>query len=324
MTLSRRRFMTAAAAASVAPAALSVPKVAEAAAPQVGKQAPAFYRTKVGDFEITVIQDGFLRAPKPEALVVNRPFDEVGKALDAAFIPRDNVRVPFTPVVINTGKNLVLVDAGFSDNGPPTTGNLLTNLAASGIDPKQIDTVLVTHFHPDHISGLRTKGGEANFPNAEMIVPAGEWKFWNDEGESSKAADVWKPSFAHTKRVFGPIAKDVKPIEYGKEAVPGITSIDSRGHSPGHSSYLVSSGNSKMLVLGDVTNHPALFARNPEWQLWADMIPDQALTTRRKVLDMAAAEKMPIVGYHYPFPAFGYIAKQGNGYEFVPAAWLPL
>jgi glyoxylase-like metal-dependent hydrolase (beta-lactamase superfamily II) len=324
MPLSRRSFMAAATAASVAPAALSVPRFAEAAAPPVGKQAPAFYRTKLGDFEVTVVQDGVVKVTKPESLVVNRPFEEVGKALDAAFIPRDNVWAPFTPVIINTGKNLVLIDTGFGDNGPPTTGNLKSNLAASGIDPKSIDTVLITHFHPDHIQGVRQKSGEANFPNAQIIVPSGEWKHWNDEGELGKAADVWKPSFAATKRVFGPVAKDVTQVEYGKEVVPGITAVDSRGHSPGHASYVVSSGNSKLLVIGDLTNNPVLFARNPEWQLWANMIPAEAVASRRKVLDMAAAEKMPIVGYHYPFPAFGYIAKLGNGYDFVPVTWQPV
>ena len=135
---------------------------------------------------------------------------------------------------------------------------------------------------------------------------------------------AWKGAFANVKRVFDPIAKNVKQFEFGKELVPGITSVDARGHSPGHSAFIISSGNAKLMYIADVTNHPAIFARNPEYRLWADMIPDQALTTRRKLLDMLAAERMPMTGYHYPFPAVGYIAKAGNGYDFVPANWQPV
>ncbi|MBI3433846.1 MAG: MBL fold metallo-hydrolase [Proteobacteria bacterium] len=323
MKFTRRKFMAAATLAAAAPALPHAIGVARAAAPQVGKQAPAFYRFKLGDFEVTTLQDGVAKIPKPEAFVVNKPLEEINKALDAAFIPRDNVRIPFTPTLVNTGKNLVLIDTGFGDNGGPTTGQLMTNLAAAGVDPKSIDTILITHFHPDHLSGIRAKAGAANFPNAEIIVAANEYKFWTDEGEESRAAAVWKASFANTKRTLGPIAKDVKRIDYGKEAVPGITLIDSRGHSPGHASYVVASGNAKLMVIGDVTNLPGLFARNPDFRLWADMIPDQALDTRRKLLDMVVAEKMPITGYHYPFPAHGYFTKQGAGYEFAPATWSP-
>ena len=126
------------------------------------------------------------------------------------------------------------------------------------------------------------------------------------------------------KRVFDPIAKDVKRFEFGKEIVPGVTTVDARGHSPGHSAFVIHSGNAKLMYIADVTNHPVIFARNPEWRLWADMIPEQALATRRKLLDMLAAERMPMAGYHYPFPATGYITKQGTGYDFVAANWQPM
>jgi glyoxylase-like metal-dependent hydrolase (beta-lactamase superfamily II) len=321
MTLTRRAFMTTAAAAAAVPATLAGPRPSLAAAPAAGKQAPGIYRYKVGDFEVTSLHEGFTKVPKLEAFVVNKPLDEIQKAVEAAFIPKDDMRVPFSPLVVNTGKNLVLFDTGFGDNGPPTTGNLAANLAAAGIDPKAIDTVIISHFHPDHISGIRAKAGAANYPNAEILVPAGEWKYWNDSAELGKAPEAWKGAFGNVKRVFDPIAKDVKPFEFGKELVPGVTSVDARGHSPGHSAFVISSGNAKLMYIADVTNHPALFARYPEFRLWADMIPDQALDTRRKLLDMLAAERMPMTGYHYPFPTVGHIAKQGSGYEFVPVNW---
>ena len=143
-------------------------------------------------------------------------------------------------------------------------------MTAAGIDPKNVDTIIVSHFHGDHISGIRAKAGAANFPNAEIMVPAGEWKHWNDAGEESKAPQVWKGGFANVKRVFDPIAKDVKQYEHGKELVPGISSVDARGHSPGHTAFVVASGNGKLLVTSDTVNHQIL-VRNPDWQLWADM-----------------------------------------------------
>jgi glyoxylase-like metal-dependent hydrolase (beta-lactamase superfamily II) len=321
MQVSRRTFMATAAAAAAVPTSLSAVGPAQAAAPMIGKQVPSIYRFKLGEFEVTVLSDGALRAPRPEGVVVNQPFSEVQKALEAGNLPKDRIVNPFTPFVVNTGSKLVLFDTGFADNGPPGVGQLAANMAAAGVDPKTIDAVVITHFHPDHISGLRNKAGQAVYPNAEIIVPGGEWTFWTDEGEASKAADVWKPSFAHTKRVFGPIAKDVKRIDAGKEVVPGITSVASPGHSPGHGAYVIASGNAKLLYIGDVTNNPVLFARNPDWHLWADMDKAMAVSTRKRLLDMAAAERLLVYGYHYPFPNVGYIEKHGAGYNFVPAVW---
>lgn len=310
-------------AAVVAAGSLIAP-TAHAAAPASGKQVPGFYRYKIGDFEVTTFNDGFVKVPKLDAFVVNQPLDAIQKVLEESFIPKDDVRVQFNPLLVNTGSKLVLFDSGFGDNGAATQGQMLTNMAAAGIDPKAIDVVVISHFHGDHISGLRAKAGSANFPNAEIMVAAEEWAWWTNDSETSKAADVWKGQIANVKRVFEPIANDVKRFEYGKELVTGITAIDARGHSPGHAAFVIASGNAKLMYIADVTNHPAIFARHPEFRLWADMIPDLALTNRRKLLDMLAAERMPMTGYHYPFPAVGYIAKRGDGYDFHPASWQPV
>ena len=233
--LTRRSVLGGAlAVGTVAPLALR--STAQAAAPAAGKQVPGVYRYKIGEFEVTSFNDGFVKVPKLDAFVVNQPLAEIEKAVEAAFIPKDDMRVPFNPLLVNTGKNLVLFDTGFGDNGSPTQGGLLANLAAAGVDPKSI-----SHFHPDHISGLRAKSGAANFPNAEIMVPAGEWKYWNDSGEIDKTLPAWKGAFANVKRVFDPIAKDVKQFEFGKELLPGITSVDARGHSPGHAAFVIAS-----------------------------------------------------------------------------------
>jgi len=322
MMLSRRAMLGGAAALTAAGSLIDAP--ARAAAPASGKQAPGFYRYKVGDFEVTAFNDGFVKVPKLDSFVVNQPLEAIQKTVEEAFIPKDDVRVPFNPLLVNTGSKLVLFDTGFGDNGAATQGQLLANMAAAGVDPKAIDTVIISHFHGDHISGIRAKAGSLNFANAEIMVPADEWAWWTNDAETSKAADVWKGQIANSKRVFAPIANDVKRFDYGKELVPGITSVDARGHSPGHAAFVISSGNAKLMYIADVTNHPAIFARHPEYRLWADMIPDLALANRRKLLDMLAAERMPMTGYHYPFPATGFIAKQGNGYEFHPAIWQPV
>ena len=323
MGISRRQFMATAASAAAAPAVLNASHTAHAAAPMVGKQVPAFYRFKVGDFEVTTLHDGILKVANPNTMITNKSPDEIAAALDSAGVPRDNVQNPFVPTIVNTGKNLVLIDTGFGDNGPPGVGLMTANMIAAGIDPKTIDTVLITHFHPDHISGLRNKAGEAVYPNAEIIVASQEIKYWTDESELGKVTDAFKPSFAATKRVFAPMAKDIKQGEYGKEVVPGITMIDSRGHSLGHASYMVSSGKDNLLVLGDVTNNPYLFLRNPDWQGTFDVDGPLAVTTRRKVFDRASADRTLLQGYHFPFPAVGFVNKTAGGYDLVPAMWQP-
>jgi glyoxylase-like metal-dependent hydrolase (beta-lactamase superfamily II) len=321
MTVLTRRCMLGGAAA-IAVGSLTG-TAARAAAPLVGKQGPSFYRYKVGDFEVTALNEGVVRNATPANMAVNKTLPDVQKALGDAFLPTDHVINQFNTIVVNTGKNLVLIDSGFGDNGPPTGNNLLGNMSAAGIDPKNIDTILVSHFHGDHISGIRAKGGAANYPNAEIMVPSGEWQFWNDASNQAKVIDNFKPGFANVKRVFEPVAKDVKQFEHGKELVPGITAVDSRGHSPGHTAFLVASGNGKLLVTSDTVNHQILI-RNPEWSLWADMDAAMAVTARKRLLDMAATDKIQISAYHLPFPSTGFISKRGDGYEFHPAYWQPV
>ncbi len=318
MNVTRRSLLTTGSALAAASALPMAP--ARAASPPVGKQAPGFYRFKVGDFEVTAIHDGHFDRPI-EGLIKNAEVADVKKALEAAALPNDKFRLMFTTVVVNTGAKLVLLDTGFADNGPPTTGTWMTNFTAAGYDPKNVDTIIISHFHGDHINGIRKKDGSAVFPNAEVVVPTAEWAFWMDDGKMSAAPDPMKPAFATVRRVFGPIAKDVKQFEGGKEVAPGITAVSTPGHTPGHTSFMISSGSGKLLVVSDITNQPAVFARNPAWQAVFDMDGELATTTRRKMLDMAATEKTQVSFYHAPFPATGYIVKDGQGYNLIPAPW---
>jgi glyoxylase-like metal-dependent hydrolase (beta-lactamase superfamily II) len=299
---------------------------AQAAAPAAGKQAPAFYRAKVGDFEVTQLVDGVFRAPMPPNFVRNVPREQALAAAEAAHMPPGMIDVPFNPVLINTGSKLVLFDTGYGQNGPPTAGQLPANLAAAGIDPKAIDIVVLTHLHPDHTNGIRAKDNSLFFPNAEIKVPSQDWAFWTSEQNAAKfdSNPMMKGYFANVKKTFAGIEKTLTMYDWGKEVVPGITSMDTSGHTPGMSSFTVQSGSAKMLIQADVTNIPELFMRNPDWHVAFDVDPEKAVVTRRKFYDMAVAEKVLISGFHFAFPSMGYAEKDGTGFRLVPVRWNPV
>jgi glyoxylase-like metal-dependent hydrolase (beta-lactamase superfamily II) len=317
----RRTVLTGAAAASVA--ALAGPTATQAAAPPAGKQAPSFYRSKLGDFEITVVNDGARAIPLPPTFVRNISNAEVLAAAEAAYMPKGSIVAPFNPIVVNTGAKLVLIDTGYGPGIAPTVGLLPATLAAAGIDPKAIDIVLISHMHGDHILGLKTPDGALAFPNAEIKVPAVDWTYWMSDEHMSKAPEGFqKASFGFNRKIFSNLADKVTLFDWGKEVAPGITAVDSSGHTPGHTAFVIASG--RLFFQGDVCNVPDLFLRNPDWQVMFDSEPEQAVATRRRIYDMASAEKILVSGYHFPFPGLGYIEKAGTGYRFVPAAWSPV
>ncbi|MBD3848186.1 MBL fold metallo-hydrolase [Bosea sp. SSUT16] len=320
--LSRRKTM-AGAGALAATAALGLPAVppAQAQTP-AGGQAPGFYRYKVGDITLTAINDGFAKRPL-EGFVRNAELSDVKKAMAGAFLSQDALNITFTTLAIQQGGKLTLIDTGNGDSGAPTSGTWMANFRAAGFDPKDVSTVIFSHFHGDHINGFRLKNGTAVFPNAEAMVPSAEWAFWMDDAKMNAAPEAMKGAFAGVRRVFGPVAKDVRQFEPGKEILPGITPIAAPGHTPGHTVFALSSGDSRMMIMSDTTNHPALFVRNPDWSAVFDMDGPQAAATRRKLLDMVSADRMQVAFYHAPFPATGFIAKDGNGFEMVPVQWSP-
>jgi glyoxylase-like metal-dependent hydrolase (beta-lactamase superfamily II) len=320
--LTRRSMLAGAAIGALAPLA---PAQLKAAAPAAGKQAPSFYRSKIGDFEVTVISDGAVQIQVQPAMVRNTSIDEIKAALAAAYLPTDHYWNQFNPVLVNTGSKLVLLDAGNHASRSPTTGKLREGLAAAGVEAKDIDLIVISHFHADHIGGIRTADNALAYPNAEIMVPAGEWAFWMDDGNMSRApaSGPVRNTFENVRRIFGSIADKVTKYEAGKEVAPGIITIATPGHTPGHASFIVASGSGKMVVQADVTGNPAINLRNPGWHTAADMDGPMAETTRRKLYDMVAAEKMPISGYHYAFPATGYAEKDGDRYRLVPVNWNP-
>jgi len=306
---------------TAAAATLAASSTARAEAPPANTVAPGVYRYKVGSYELTALYDGIWYRPINDEFIRNAPFAEVEQALDAAFMPHDKLATPFTTLIVNTGKKLVLIDTGTGGQIAPSAGALRTNLAAAGIDPKAVDQIVISHFHPDHINGIKDKDNALIFPNAELMVPAPEWAYWIDDGNLNAAPTDLKVVFLNQRRIFADIAKQVTQFEPGKEVAPGIVTIPAAGHTPGHTVFAIHSGDQSLLVLSDTAQHPAVFARHPDWQASFDIDGAAAVATRKKLFDRAAADRMLVTGYHFPFPACGHLIKTATGYEHVPLEW---
>jgi glyoxylase-like metal-dependent hydrolase (beta-lactamase superfamily II) len=328
MTQLTRRAVLAGAAAATALSPLAARSPARAAAPLADKQVPGWYRYKVGSIEVTAVTDGAFANPLTDTFIRNVKTEETNKTLEAMYLEKNKIVVPYTPIAVNTGSRLVVIDTGLGgalyESSKGGVGQFHANLAAAGIDAKAVDAVIISHFHGDHINGLLTADSKPAFPNAEILVPAPEWKFWNDDGEASKATGnvLVEGNFKNVKRIFGALGNKVTPYEPGKEVAPGITSLATYGHTPGHVSHIISSGNATLMVQADVTNVP-LFVQNPGWYIQFDMDGPAAEATRRKFYDMLAVERMMVQGFHYPFPSVGHIEKVGSGYRVIAVPWSP-
>lgn len=318
--LSRRSFVVSAAAASAAfgldgPMAFMAPAKAQSA----GGDVPKFVRFKIGDIEVTQLYDGIWQKAHDPAFIKNATVDETKKALRDGNLTDAHVPIPFTVTVVRMGDRTVMFDSGTGGQAAPTAGLMMKeSIQAAGIDPKSISTIVMTHFHPDHIFGLMAKETNAQvFPDTELIVPASEYKFWTDPGLIAKLPEARQGLAKRIQATF-PNWKNIKQAENDTEVLPGIRSVASYGHTPGHTSYLVSSGNDQLMVLGDVTNLPALFVRNPGWHAAFDQDAAMAEDSRRKMFDRVVADNLTVTGYHYGMPGAGKISKDGSGYAFMP------
>ena len=318
------------AGAAMATAAVLGSRPARAAAPASNAQAPGFYRYKVGSIEITVVTDGANRLPVTDAFVLNAKKEEVNAALAEAFMEPGVFVGPYNPIVVNTGAKLAVIDTGTSEAAfkasKGQTGQFLGNLAAAGIDANAVDTVIISHYHGDHINGLLRADNALAFPNAEILVPAGEHKYWMDDGEMSRASTQRiADNFKNVRRVMsGEVLKRLRTYAWDQEVISGVTAVGTPGHTPGHTSHVVASGAAKVYVQADVTHAPFLFARHPGWHAFYDHEPVQAEATRRRVYDMLSAERMLVQGFHYPFPSVAHVEKTATGYREIPMPWSPV
>lgn len=261
--------------------------------------------------------------PLPDGFVKNASKEDVGAALERELMDPATMSIPFTAMAVKTGGKTILIDTG---NGPAaggTRGRLFANMEAAGLSPDAIDIVIISHFHGDHIGGLVDEMNEKMFPNAEVVIPKAEADFWLDDGNLANAPEAMKGSFQKARNNIGVYKDAIRQIGDGDEVVSGIVGQAAHGHTPGHMVFALSSGNRQMMVLSDTTNHPALFMRNPQWQVRFDMNGEEAAATRVRLLDQVSADDMLVAGYHFPFPATGHVVKDGSSYQLALAAWQP-
>jgi glyoxylase-like metal-dependent hydrolase (beta-lactamase superfamily II) len=282
--------------------------------------AESFRKYKVGDIEVVSLYDGVWEKPHDENFIKGANVEETRAALKSAGLTEAHVPIPFTVIAVNTSGRWVLIDSGTGGGqaGGPKAGVLAQSMAAAGIDPKAVKTVVISHFHGDHISGLMAKDTNAQtFPDAEIVVPAAELKWWTQPIDS-----IPQPRRALAQRIQAtlPTWKNVKTVDGEADVAPGVRAIPAPGHTQGHTAHLVSSGANQLLVTADATNIAALFVKHPEWQGAFDHVPDQAVETRKKLFDRAIADKAMVAGYHWGLPNVGTLAKDGKGYAFTPAA----
>jgi glyoxylase-like metal-dependent hydrolase (beta-lactamase superfamily II) len=317
MSMSRRQFLATGAAFGAAWVGGSLGGCA-AHSPTATTLASGVTRVSLGPVTVTMLNDGFFARPLDANFVRNAPLADVQAALRGAGLPADKVEIPFNPLVVDVGSQRVLLDAGNGEFGAPTSGKLLERLGQAGIAPASITAVVISHFHGDHINGLRNKAGDLAYPNARILVPAPEWNFWMDDARMASAPDALKGTFNASRRVFGPIASTVAKFEPGAEVVPGLRSVPAHGHTPGHTAFLVEGGTRKLMCWADTTNVASLFVRNPDWAVVFDMDAEAARVTRRRLADMVIRDNLLLAGFHLPGPAIGTLARHGNGYEFTP------
>jgi len=311
--IDRRTLLSAGAAATLTPSLLAAQATGQGATPPIR-------RFMVGGLEAIVISDGFsVRPDVTRGLVANATQAEVAAVTSAAGITGTAMQNPFNVTLVRTPAGLVALDAGNTPGTAPTTGQFAINMRAAGLDPAQVVLVANTHFHGDHIGGLTLNDGTAVFPNAALAVPEAEFAFWTDAGEESRAAEFRRPGFTNARRRLAPYMSKLTRFAPGATIAPGITAVASPGHSPGHASFLVADGSAQLLVVGDAISTPIFFMANPEWYAIFDQDPPLAVATRRALMDRAVADRLELVGYHFPTPGVGRVERAGTGYRLVPS-----
>jgi glyoxylase-like metal-dependent hydrolase (beta-lactamase superfamily II) len=278
------------------------------------------YAFQVGSICCTVLSDGYASYPTPW-FFPNADPDRLAAALDRRKLPHHAVLSPYTCLLIETGRHVILVDTGAGESSR-TTGAIVARLDMAGIRPRDIDTVILTHAHPDHIGGAIGTRGRPTFPNARHVLSEDEWEFWTHAQPDLSALRVppeMKASMAPmAQRSFDVLRYQIETVDAETEIVPGVRVIPAPGHTPGHLALLVTSNGRKMLNVGDAAVHP-LHLEFPELENGFDLRPEVAIATRRELLSRAVSEEMRVMAFHFPFPSVGRVAPgTEGGWEWTP------
>lgn len=308
------RFMLA-----IAVATLMTLSFAQAEAPKVNTQVPGYYRLQLGQFEVTALYDGGTQLPTKLLRNVAQP--ELSLLLSRMFVGNPMMKTAVNAYLVNTGSHLVLIDAGAAKSFSASLGNVVPNMKAAGYDPAQVDMVLITHMHPDHMGGLEDSAGQPIFSKAQVFVSQLDSDFWLSQKIADGAPPEAQPFFKIARECAAPYLKSGqwKTFTEGAVPAPGIRAVKANGHTPGHTAYAVESEGQKLLIWGDLMHaHAVQFAR-PGVSIEFDIDQKQAIATRRGIMKAVAAGKSLVAGMHLPFPGIGHIRAEGKGsYRWVP------
>ncbi|WP_271200037.1 MBL fold metallo-hydrolase [Methylopila turkensis] len=318
-------MLTAATAATglVFPTGVALAQQAPAASPPAEAGNAGHYRFRVGDMTATVLSDGLIGGP-PRVYASDAPEAELQEVLRRAFLPTDRLTLNLNTLLLETNGRRILLEAGAGQTMGPQGGRVFRNLAALGLSPDDIDIVVVSHTHPDHVGNLRAADGGRMFPRATVFAPRADWDFFvrtdPDLSYMPVPAEFRRNFAAAIKRSVEPVADGIELYEPGAEIVPGLSTLPAAGHTPGMANFLVQSGSDQLLLTADLAYHPIVNVDRP-WKPGPDRDKDAALVSRRRIFDMAAADRLLVLGFHYPFPGLGRMLKTDVGYTWVPLGW---